>query len=143
MTVMRWNPVREMIEMQKAMDRAFNGAYGNGGDHREAWSLPVDAYATADAIVLKANVPGLKPEELTITLEGDTLSIRGEIKAETDKRYLLRERVAGKFERVLTISTPVEANNIEATFENGVLTLTLPKAEAIKPRTIPVKVSQN
>jgi HSP20 family protein len=140
---MRWNPVREMIEMQKAMDRAFGTTYGNGDNAREAWSLPVDAYATADAIVLKANVPGLKPEELTVTLEGDTLSIRGEIKAENDKRYLLRERVAGKFERTLTISTPVEANNVEATFENGVLTLTLPKAEAIKPRTIPVKVSQN
>jgi HSP20 family protein len=143
MSVMRWNPIREMIEMQRAVDRAFNENFFNKADFREAWSLPVDAYATEDAIVLVANVPGIKPDDLNITLEGDTLTIRGEIKAENDKRFLLRERVAGKFERVLTISTPVEANKVEATFENGVLTLTLPKAEAVKPRTIQIKANQN
>ncbi|MBX3083156.1 MAG: Hsp20/alpha crystallin family protein [Anaerolineae bacterium] len=143
-TIMRWNPVREMVEMQRAMDRAFSDKfYGSKSDYRGAWTLPVDAYATDDAIVLKANVPGLKPEELNVTLEGDTLTIRGEVKAEDVKSYLLRERMTGKFERTLTINTPIDAAKVEATFEKGVLTLTLPKAEASKPRQIAVKVSQS
>jgi HSP20 family protein len=137
---MRWNPVREMARVQRAVDQA----YGTKSDYRGVWTLPVDAYATDEAIVLKANVPGLKAEELNVMLEGDTLTIRGEIKAEdTNTRYLLRERMSGKFERVLTIHTPIESSKVEATFEKGVLTLTLPKAEESKARQINVKVSQN
>jgi HSP20 family protein len=140
--VVRWNPVRDMIQMREQMDRLFNEQQ-YGREFRNNWSLPIDAYATADAIVLKADVPGVKPDDIQITLEGDTLTIRGEFKSSTDeKNYLIRERVAGKFERSLTVSTPIDTAKVEATFENGVLTLTLPKAEAVKPRQIAVKVSQ-
>lgn len=137
--VVRWNPVRDMLQMREQMDRMFNDPQ-YGREFRSNWSLPIDAYATTDAIVLKADVPGVKPEDIQITLEGDTLTIRGEFKNDSDdKNHLIRERVNGKFERTLTVSTPIDPAKVEATFENGVLTLTLPKAEAVKPRQITVK----
>ena len=142
MTVNRWNPIRDMITLRETMDQLFNDAYARNRDYRSqpaAWQLPVDAYTTEDAIVLVADVPGLKPEDLDMTLEGDTLTIRGEIKPrQQNQNYLLRERLTGRFERVLTISTPIEANKVEATFEDGVLQLVLPKAEAVKPKQIKV-----
>ena len=113
----------------------------NGG---AAWQLPLDAYANEDAIVLTADVPGLKPEELEVTLEGDTLTIRGELKNRDEQHnYVLRERPTGRFERTLTINTPIDASKVEATFADGVLTLTLPKAEAVKPKQIKVNATKN
>jgi HSP20 family protein len=146
-TVTRWNPVREMITLRDAMDQLFNDNFLRSREFRNgqaAWALPIDAYSNEDAIVIQADVPGLKPEELEVTLEGDTVTIRGEIKGRTENQsYLLRERFAGKFERVLTVSTPIDATRVEATFEDGVLTLTLPKAEAVKPKQIQVKASKS
>lgn len=145
-SLVRWNPVRDMIEMREAMDRMLNASPFYGRDFRANWSLPIDAYATEDSIIIKADVPGLKPEDIQVTLEGDTLTIRGEYKSEKEDKgqnHLIRERVAGKFERVLTVSTPIDGNKVEATFENGVLTLKMPKTEAVKPRAITVKPTHN
>lgn len=148
-TVTRWNPVREMITLREAMDQLFNESYLRNRDHRHhngsaAWQLPLDVYANEDAIVLAADVPGLKPEELEVTLEGDTLTIRGELKNRDEQRnYVLRERPTGRFERTLTINTPIDASKVEATFADGVLTLTLPKAEAVKPKQIKVNATKN
>ncbi|MGQ9850431.1 MAG: Hsp20/alpha crystallin family protein [Aggregatilineaceae bacterium] len=139
----RWDPLREMITMRQAMDRMLDEAFARGTETRGtgAWLLPMDAYITDEAIVIRADVPGLKPEEIDITLEGDTLTIRGEIKREEEnqRKYVLLERPTGKFERTLTINTPIDHDRVEASFKDGVLTLTLPKAEAIKPRQIAVK----
>ena len=141
--ITRWNPVREMITWRDAMDQLINENYVRNQDYRRqsvAWQLPVDAYADEDAIVLIADVPGLKPEELQITMESNTLTIRGELKNRLEGRnYLLSERATSHFERILTINTPIDSNKIEAEFENGVLTLTLPRAEANKPKQIAVK----
>ncbi len=141
--ITRWDPIRDMISMRQAMDRLLEEAFARGTETRGtgAWLLPMDAYITDDAIVIRADVPGLKPEDLEITLEGDTLSIRGEIKREEadDRKYVLLERPTGKFERTLTIGTPIDHDKVEANFKDGVLTLTLPKAEAVKPRQITVK----
>jgi HSP20 family protein len=140
-TVNRWNPVRDMITLREAMDQMFDENFRSRmGTGAMAWALPVDAYVTDDAIILKADVPGLKSEDLEVTLEGDTLTIRGEVKRTTEERkYLLRERAFGKFERTMTINTPIDHSKVEAGFEDGVLTLTLPKAEAVKPRQIAIK----
>lgn len=139
----RWDPLREMITMRQAMDRMLDEAFARGTETRGtgAWLLPMDAYITDEAIVIHADVPGLKPEEIDITLEGDTLTIRGEIKREEEnqRKYVLLERPTGKFERTLTINTPIDHDRVEASFKDGVLTLTLPKAEAVKPRQITVK----
>ena len=135
----RWNPVRDMITMREAMDRMLDESVHNRAQPNAAWLLPVDAFVTQDAIVLQTDVAGLKPEELQVTLEGDTVTIRGEIKATNEQKYLLRERPTGRFERTLTINTPIDATKVEAQFDLGVLTLTLPKAEAVKPRQIEIK----
>ncbi len=144
--ITRWDPIRDMISMRQAMDRLLEEAFARGTETRGtgAWLLPMDAYITDDAIVIRADVPGLQPEDIEITLEGDTLSIRGEIKREeaNDRKYVLLERPTGKFERTLTIGTPIDHEKVEATFKDGVLTLTLPKAEAVKPRQITVKAGK-
>lgn len=141
--ISRWDPVRDMITMRQAMDRMLDDAFARGSESRGtgAWLLPMDAYITDDAIVIRADVPGIKSEEIEITLEGDTLTIRGEIKREEadNRKYVLLERPTGKFERTLSINTPINHEKVEASFKDGVLTLTLPKAEAVKPRQITVK----
>jgi len=140
MTVVRWNPSRELVSLREAMDRLFEDSFVRpvwGGDRERR--LALDVYTTPSEIVIAANVPGLKPEEVSITLEGDTLSISGEIKPPLENvEYLFQERGYGKFSRSLTINVPVEQDKAEAAFENGVLTITLPKAEAVKPKTIKV-----
>jgi HSP20 family protein len=141
MTIARWNPVRDMLQMREAMDRAFEDVYrGRTTNGVPVWQLPLDAYVTDDALVLQANIPGLSANDVEVLLEGDTLTIRGELKtAAEENKYLLHERATGKFERVLTINTPIDHPKVEADFDNGVLTLTLPKAEAVKPRQIAIK----
>jgi len=142
-TITRWNPIRDMITLREAMDQLVNENYARNPDYYRqsvAWQLPVDAYTDDDAIVITADVPGLKPEELQVTLESNTLTIRGELNNRPEERnYLLSERATSHFERSLTINTPIDSNKVEAEFENGVLTLTLPKAEANKPKQIVIK----
>src|SRR5512145_2224754 len=133
--VTRWDPIRDMITMRQAVDRMLDETFARGSETRGtgAWLLPMDAYIADDAIVIRADVPGLNPEDLDITLEGDTLAIRGEIKRTEDegRKYVLLERPSGKFERTLSINTPIDHDKVDANFKNGVLTLTLPKAEAV------------
>lgn len=106
----------------------------------QVYRLPVDAYTTEDSIVLTASVPGLHPEDVEITVDDDTLTIRGELNGvHNDGRYLLRERFHGKFERRLAINIPVDVSAAQATFENGVLQVVLPKAEEAKPHRIAVR----
>lgn len=106
------------------------------------YRLPVDAYADENNVVLIASVPGLKLEDLEINVDGDELIIRGEINGhEEGVNYILRERFHGKFERRLQINVPVNINAAEATYENGVLRLVLPKAEEAKPHRIAVNVA--
>jgi HSP20 family protein len=143
--ITRWDPVRDLISMSETMDQLLNDRFSRVAGTEYPALLPVDAYATDDALVLLASVPGLKPDELSVTYEDGTLTIQGALKPATDeKNYLLRERVTGRFERTLKINTPIDSDKIEATFENGVLTLKLPKAEAVKPRQIAIKtISSN
>jgi HSP20 family protein len=140
MAVVRWNPGRELVSLREAMDRMFEDSFvrpARGGEQEHR--LPLDVYTTPGEIVLTASVPGLKPEDVDITLEGDTLSIKGEIKPPLENvEYIFQERGYGKFSRMLTLNVPVNHDKVEASFENGVLTITLPKTEAVKPKTIKV-----
>lgn len=139
----RWDPIRDMITMRQAVDRMLDETFARGAESRGtgAWLLPMDAYITDEAIVIRADVPGLTANDIEITLEGDTLSIRGEIKRteEDNRKYVLLERPVGRFERTLTINTPIDHEKVEASFKDGVLSLVLPKTEAVKPRQITVK----
>jgi len=146
MTVMRFNPFREMMTLREAMDRLLEESVvrprtsWRRGTSGEPLRLPVDVYTTPEEIVLVTSLPGLLPEEVDITIEGDTLTIRGELRPPLDNvEYLFQERTYGHFSRSLTLNVPVNVEKAEAVFENGVLTLTLPKMEAVKPKTIKVK----
>ena len=102
--------------------------------------MPMDAYMTDDAIVITMELPGVHEQDVNVTLENNVLTISGELKPrETEQNYVLRERPAGHFERTLSVSTPVDVSKANAVFADGVLTLTLPKAEQVKPKTITVK----
>ena len=142
--------VREFTTIADAMNRAFDGQpydYArNGGSNdgsKEAqpvMRLPLDAYATEDAFVLSAYLPGVNPDAVEITFEGEELTIRGTFAPQSENvEYLKAELYHGGFERRLAFNVPVNADGIEATYELGVLTLRVPKAEAVKPKQIKVQ----
>jgi len=148
MTLTRWDPFREMMTLREAMDRLFEDSFVRPSRFwveagRE--EIPLDMYQTANEVVVKASIPGFKPEDVDITITGDTLTIKGEHKEEKetkDRDYICKECRYGNFSRSITIPVAVKADKAEATFENGVLTLTLPKAEEVKPKQIKVKAKQ-
>ncbi len=142
----RWEPMGEMVTLRDAMDRLLDDAFTRPwglADGGRGMGLPaVDMYQTDDDVVVKMSVPGMKPEDVQISVTGDTLSIKGETKAESEakeKAYHIREQRWGSFERTLSLPTAVRSDKAEAEFENGILTVTLPKAEEVKPKTITVK----
>lgn len=140
----RWEPVREMMTLREAMDRLFDDAFTRPVSLRDGgWSSPaVDMYQTDDDVVVKAALPGFKADEVQINVTGDVLTLRGEMKHEEekkDKAWHIREQHWGSFERSIALPTDVRADKAAADFENGILTVTLPKAEEVKPRTISVK----
>jgi HSP20 family protein len=139
--------MRELATMRQMMDRVLEDDFfrfpsmweRNGG---EVASLALDVAEKDDAYVVKASLPGVNPEDVDITLTDNVLTIRGETKDDKDikqENYHLRERRFGTFVRSVTLPNAVDADKIEALNENGVLTLTLPKAESVKPRKIEVK----
>lgn len=147
--MMRWDPFREAVSLREAMDRLFEDSFTparrqqNGNSGERMMRLPLDAYVTAEEIVILANVPGVKPEDVEITIEGDTLTIRGERQRPLENvDYVMQERPYGKFQRTLNINIPVDANRAEARYDNGLLTLIIPKAEAAKPKVIQVGTKQ-
>jgi len=146
MTVTRWNPWREMPTLREAMDQLFEESFvrpvrsWGEGSREQSFRLPLDVYTTPEEIVIVASLPGLTPDEVDIVIQGDTLAIRGELRSPLENvEYLFQERPYGTFSRTLTMNAAVEAQKAEATFENGVLTLTLPKAEETRPKLIKVK----
>jgi HSP20 family protein len=128
------------------MDRLFEESVVRPGGAalapRATGTLAVDVYETDEDVVVKASVPGVDPEDLDISITGDTLTIKGETRAEEEveeENYVYRERRYGAFSRSMTIPTSVRADEADAEFDDGVLTLRLPKTEEVKPKTIKVK----
>jgi HSP20 family protein len=143
-SIIRWEPAREMMTLREAMDRLFDDAFTrplslNNGN----WSVPaVDMYQTDNEVVVKAALPGIKADEVQINVTGELLTLKGETKHEEEKKekaYHIREQRWGTFERSIALPTQVVADKAKAEFENGVLTITLPKAEEVKPKTISIK----
>lgn len=142
--LIRWEPAREMMTLRDAMDRLFDDAFTRpfnfGGNN---WSVPaVDMYQTDNEVVVKAALPGIKSDEVQINVTGEVLTIKGETRQNEEvkeKTYHLREQRWGTFERSIALPTNVVADKAKADFENGVLTITLPKAEEAKPKTITIK----
>lgn len=139
----RWDPVREMAGMRDEMDRIFNDFFSRSPVSYEGiGTVSMDMMQTDDDVIVKASIPGIKPEDLDISVTGDHLTIRGEtkIEEETEKAdYHLREIKYGSFARSVLLPCQVVADKAKAEFENGILKLVLPKAEETKPKTITVK----
>ena len=142
MSISRWEPYGTFVTLRDAMDRLFEDSFVRSvrptGERANA--LPIDAYVTDQELVVVASIPGVDPADVSITIEGDMLTIKGDRKPPLENvSYLLQERRFGPFYRQLQINVPVQADKAEASFDKGVLTLTIPKAEEVKPRQIKVK----
>ena len=141
--LIRWEPAREMMTLREAMDHLFNDAFTRPLTLRDGWSAPaIDMYQTDDEIVVKASLPGVKADEVQINITGEVLTLQGETKQveeKKDKAWHMREQRWGMFERSVALPTEVVADKAKAEFENGILTITLPKAEEVKPKIINIK----
>jgi len=143
MSIIRWDPVEDFYTVRREMNRLVNDAsplrWARMVRGDNVMRLPLDAYVTDEEIVITAPVPGLDPENVEITLEGDTLTIKGEIQSPLENvEYLFQERPYGAFSRSVKINVPVEVDQAEAKFENGVLTLILPKSKEARPKVIKI-----
>jgi HSP20 family protein len=143
---MRWDPFREMSTLRDTMDTLFERGF-NRPWRLITWEtgdgvFPVDLYETDEDVVVKASLPGVKPEDVDISVSGDVLTIKGESREESEEKkpnFFRQERRYGSFQRVLTLPVRVDADKAGASFEHGVLKLTLPKVAEVRPKTIQVK----
>jgi len=140
------DPFETLLRLQDDLSRAIGPRGGQPQQPREhvssrVWSPLVDVYEDADAIIIRADLPGVNQEEIDIEMNNDTLTLRGERKFEDEQRrdrYVRVERQYGAFQRSFTVGVPIEPDKIKAVYKNGILELTLPKAEVTKPRKVQV-----
>lgn len=143
-----WEPLREIRELERTMDRLFEDVFGpwyrpiSDSGRMGSRYVPVDIYTTDENVVLIAALPGVHPDDVDVTFEGNTVTIKGEFPqpSEPNMNWHLQERYYGPFERTIRLHIPVNMDKAEATFEHGLLRLVIPKAEEIRPRKIKVKV---
>jgi HSP20 family protein len=144
----RWDPYREMTNFRRLVNRMFEEPYYPDSEQSFTWDLPLDVAEKEDEFVVKASIPGVKPDDLEITYNNGALSIRGEVNKEEEheeksNRYLMRERYHGTFMRSISLPSTVNSGSIEADYKDGILTLHLPKAEEVKPKRIPINSSNH
>jgi HSP20 family protein len=142
------DPFRDLGDIQSEMNRLFDGFFGRPGGQssgmERVWAPAVDVYETKDELVVNAELPGLNEKDIHLSITSDMLTVRGErqwnheVKQES---YYRGERWYGKFERTLPLPIPVQADKVKATYRDGVLRITLPKVEEIKPKEIKIEVA--
>ncbi len=147
MSLIRWDPFADMAQLREQVNRLFEQSLTHSGNEpmgTRVWAPAVDIHETDAAIVLEMEIPGIKPEAIDIQLVGDTLTVKGERtlarEEDTTKRYVRVERAYGAFQRSFTLGIPVEQGGVCAAYKDGVLTITLPKAESVKPKQVKVEV---
>ena len=147
MAVVKWDPFRDLVSIQDRMNRLFeqtlSRSRGEEGVTATTWTPAVDIYETADTIVMKAELPGVTREDIHIQIDGSTLTLKGERRFAKDvqeESYLRIERAYGSFHRSFALPATVQQENVRAVLKDGVLELTLPKAEDSKPKRISVDV---
>jgi HSP20 family protein len=135
-----WEPMSLRNAVQRLMEDNVARTLLWSTREREVPALPLDVLSTDDNLIISANVPGLSPEDIDITIEGDMLTLRGELKqsVQAEGNWVMQERYQGPFRRILTLNVPIQAEKAEAAFKDGVLTLTLPKADKVRPKVIKV-----
>ncbi|MBC8142344.1 MAG: Hsp20/alpha crystallin family protein [Armatimonadetes bacterium] len=148
MSIVRYDPFRELDRLQSEINRMFEGVNAPTGERSAGsgaatprWSPSVDVLETQTEIVLHVELPGMNPDDVDLEISGDTLSLRGERKFGNEERknnFVRIERSYGRFQRQFTLTVPVNADAIKATYKDGVLEVHLPKSEANKPRKVQV-----
>ena len=145
MSVTRWDPFQDLQALREDMNRAFGRWFGREGEEERSgvrWAPALDVAETKDAYRIDVEVPGLKPEDIEVTVDQGMLTIQGERRSEEesrDRQYHRIERRYGAFRRSITLPSGVDASRVEATYDNGVLRLTVPKTEAAQPKRIEVR----
>jgi HSP20 family protein len=147
MAIVRFDcgPVAVQNQFERFLREAFSPASGEGEVSTRTWAPPVDIYENGDNLVLKAELPGFNPDDVEIRVEDNTLYLKGERKFEKDvkeQNYHRVERSYGTFARSFSLPNSVDADKVVASYKDGVLTLTMPKKEEAKPKTIKINVSK-
>ena len=149
-SVIRWSPISDLMSLHTAMDRLFSDTFGvSSGQSRTVGAagegyLPLDIYQTEKEWVIRAAVPGVDPSTVDVTFDGGQISIKGEIKPPADAKpenYWLRENFYGKFSRQVSLPEDALGDQAKAQFMNGLLTLTVPKAQPAKPKSVKIPIS--
>ena len=149
MNLVTYDPFRDLRTLQDEVNRLFSSSFSRGGDNdltRGAWSPNVDIFEDKDHIVLEAELPGMKPEDVNISIENNVLTIQGERnfeKKDDQGNFHRVERSYGSFTRSFTLPPTISSDSADAAFENGLLRLTLAKREEAKPRRIEIKAGGN
>lgn len=148
-SITRWNPFREMAAMQSAMDRMFEDAWRGSWPTLSSLSgfetPALDIHETDSAYTVAVPLPGVNPEAISVKMENGVLTISGELpqpKVDENTKVVVQERFYGKFSRSVTLPQHVDADKVDATYDNGVLTLTLPKLPEAQPKQIAVKINK-
>ncbi len=147
MAIVRWDPFKELLTLQERMNRLFDEVLPRTREEeglgKGVWSPAVDIYETEDSIVLKAELPGIKREDISVEIKDNVLVLKGEKKFERDvkeENYHRMERSYGAFQRSFTLPNIVDKDKVKARYKDGVLEVILPKAEEAKPKHIKVEV---
>ncbi|HHD82826.1 MAG TPA: Hsp20/alpha crystallin family protein [Bacteroidetes bacterium] len=142
-----FDPLKDFLSMKDEIDRMFDRYFVKSSDNRQlpdiTWIPPIDVEETKDEIIVKAEIPGMKKDDIKISLQNDNILIEGEKKQEKEskgKNYHRIERVFGKFKRMITLPCEVKADKVKAKYENGLLTINLPKSEETKSVNIPIEL---
>jgi HSP20 family protein len=140
----RWEPFRDMLSLRADMDRLFSSLFGGAYEEREGmWAPIVDIEEDNDSIMVKAEIPGMQKEDIKVSVQSNILTITGERKHESEtknKTFHRVERSYGKFSRMITLPTDVDSDKVKANYKDGILSITLPKPEATKPKHIDVEI---
>ncbi|MCK4391183.1 MAG: Hsp20/alpha crystallin family protein [Desulfobacterales bacterium] len=146
MEITPWRPFGELSTLRREMDTLWNRFFGETRFPKvfaQEWMPSVDISETKENLVAKVELPGLEAKDIDISISGDVLTVRGEKKREKEKKeehYHYRERYSGSFQRSFRLPVGVQGDKVDATFKNGVLKITLPKAEEAKKKEIEIKV---
>ncbi|MBD3382843.1 MAG: Hsp20 family protein [candidate division Zixibacteria bacterium] len=145
MTLIRWRPYRSMESVQDEVNKVFDSFFGTPAmsGREDAWTPDVDIIEDKDSITVNVDIPGMKKDDIKVSVHDQSLTIRGERryeKEDKDKNYHRTERMYGAFSRTFSLPSTVEGDRIKANYKDGVLKIELPKVEEVKPKEIPISV---
>ncbi|KPL02355.1 MAG: hypothetical protein AMJ73_08860 [candidate division Zixibacteria bacterium SM1_73] len=147
MAITRWRPFRDLISIQDEMNRLFDDFFGRPVTRPEwteaAWCPCVDVSETKDNVIINTEIPGMSKDDVTVSIQDNVLTLSGEKKQEKEEKdanYHRVERSYGSFSRSFTLPTSVQPDKVKATYKDGILRITLPKSEEVKPKQIPITV---